>query len=261
MAGDPVPAVTEAEARGETADIFADLRGVMGVKVVNLIWRHIATIPGALPAAWGMLRPLYASGAVEEQSRALRAALELPHLAPIPTPPAIRDILTAYDTGNGLNLLGLNALLLRLDGAAVIPAGLPPRPAPAPGPALPPLLNLDAMDAATAARVLRLNLMGASDGGAILASLYRHLAHWPDYLSAAENRLAPLAADGRLENIIETTRGLARRQAQALLRGMGPDLPPPAALAPLRAGVSAFTSHAIARMVPIGAMLYRAATP
>ena len=50
---DPVPAVTEAAATGETAAIFADIRQVLGVDVVNLIWRHLATIEGALPWAWG----------------------------------------------------------------------------------------------------------------------------------------------------------------------------------------------------------------
>ena len=48
----PVPAVTEAAAIGDIAEIFADIRRVLGVGVVNLIWRHLATIPGALPWAW-----------------------------------------------------------------------------------------------------------------------------------------------------------------------------------------------------------------
>ncbi len=50
---DPVPAVTEAEATGETATIYADIRQVYRVSVVNLVWRHLATFPGALPWAWG----------------------------------------------------------------------------------------------------------------------------------------------------------------------------------------------------------------
>ena len=48
---DPVPAITEAAATGETATIFADIRGVLGVDVVNLIWRHLAVNPGALSKA------------------------------------------------------------------------------------------------------------------------------------------------------------------------------------------------------------------
>jgi hypothetical protein len=54
---DPVPAIAEAAATGETAEIFADIRRVLGVEVVNLIWRHLATFPDALPWAWRSLRP------------------------------------------------------------------------------------------------------------------------------------------------------------------------------------------------------------
>jgi len=45
---DPVPAITEAAATGETAAIFADIRQVLGVDVVNLIWRHLATIDNGI---------------------------------------------------------------------------------------------------------------------------------------------------------------------------------------------------------------------
>ena len=48
---DPVPAITEAAATGGTAAIFADIRQVLSVDVVNLIWRHLATMDGALPWA------------------------------------------------------------------------------------------------------------------------------------------------------------------------------------------------------------------
>ena len=61
---DPVPAVPEAAAIGDIAEIFADIRRVLGVGVVNLIWRHLATIPGALPWAWGTVRPLYVDGTI-----------------------------------------------------------------------------------------------------------------------------------------------------------------------------------------------------
>ena len=44
---DPFPAVVEASATGETADLFADIRATVGVRVVNLVWRHLATLDGA----------------------------------------------------------------------------------------------------------------------------------------------------------------------------------------------------------------------
>ena len=43
---DPVPAIREADATGAVAAIFADIRAVFGVGVVNLIWRHLAVFPG-----------------------------------------------------------------------------------------------------------------------------------------------------------------------------------------------------------------------
>ena len=77
---DPVPAITEAGATGEIAAIFADIRLVLGVDVVNLIWRHLATIPGALPWAWGTLPPLYADGSIAAEAAALHGDLDLPRL-------------------------------------------------------------------------------------------------------------------------------------------------------------------------------------
>ena len=49
---DPFPAVAEASALGETAELFADIRATVGVRVVNLVWRHLAIFDGALPWAW-----------------------------------------------------------------------------------------------------------------------------------------------------------------------------------------------------------------
>jgi hypothetical protein len=81
---DPVPAIAEANATGENAEIFADIRRVLGVDVVNLIWRHLATIPGALPRAWGSLRPLYVDGTIGAEAAALHGDLDFPRLPPFP---------------------------------------------------------------------------------------------------------------------------------------------------------------------------------
>ena len=75
---DPVPAITETAATGETAAIFADIRQVLGVDVVNLIWRHLATIDEALPWAWAVLRPFYVDGSVRHEAMALHGELALP---------------------------------------------------------------------------------------------------------------------------------------------------------------------------------------
>src|SRR5258707_9656420 len=82
---DPVPAISESEATGLIAEIYADIRCVYRVGVVNLIWRHLATIPGGLPWAWSTIRPLYVNGTLGREAAALRAALSLPELPPWPT--------------------------------------------------------------------------------------------------------------------------------------------------------------------------------
>src|SRR5258708_6309915 len=63
---------------------------------------------------------------------------------------------------------------------------------------LPSLLNLADMSPATAELVLMLNRLGTRRGDPVLASMYRHLAHWPPYLALAWTIVAPLDADGRL---------------------------------------------------------------
>ena len=125
---DPVPAIAEASAAGVIAELFADIRRVLGVEVVNLIWRHLATIPDALPWAWGMLRPLYADGTIAAEAQALHGRLALPRLPPLPADllaaiglgsdeiASIRNILAAYDRTNAMALVALSALLCRLEG-------------------------------------------------------------------------------------------------------------------------------------------------
>ncbi len=178
---DPVPAITEADAAGEVAEIFADIRHVLGVGVVNLIWRHVATIPGALPWLWETLRPLYVDGTIAGEATSLRAALELPNVPPFPPEvfaaaglsdgdlASIRDVLAAYDRTNAMALIALSAALHRLDGAPALDSheNVPAeRPSVLP---LPPLLDLTDMTAATADLVSTLNRLGTRRKDPVLA--------------------------------------------------------------------------------------------
>jgi hypothetical protein len=212
---DPVPAVTEAEATGETTAIYADIRRVYGVGVVNLVWRHLATFPGALPWAWETVRPLYADGTIRREAAAFRASRRLPEVA-APPPEVlaaagfgpedllgIRDVLDAYERTNPMALVALSVAQHRLCGAATAGGGdeaeaVSGAPAaPEPEIRLPPLLRLDELAPPTARLVLRLNRIGAAGQDPVLASMYRNLAHWPGYLALAWALLAPLDANGR----------------------------------------------------------------
>jgi hypothetical protein len=271
--GDPVPAIAEAAAIGETAAIFADIRQVLGVDVVNLIWRHLATMDGALPWAWQALRPLYADGSVIGQATALRRDLALPQMPPIhaeiyPTlglrPEdmiAIRGVLSAYDHTNGMAVVALTALRRRLDGR--VPAGIKPaKPTTLPAAArigLPELLDLTEMPPETATLVTTLNGFGTRRPSAVLASMYRHLAHWPSYLALTWLLLAPMDGDGRLAAAIDKAQGAVQSHADGLLvRLMDQAVPPPPALAAwISAAIEPFVGDVIVRMLVICAFLRR----
>src|SRR5260370_25281461 len=81
---DPVPAVTEAAATGQIAEIFADIRRVYRVGVVNLVWRHLAVFPGSLPWVWQCVTPLYLDVTIEREAPALCAAIALLGLPALP---------------------------------------------------------------------------------------------------------------------------------------------------------------------------------
>lgn len=270
MKGDPVPAITEAAATGETALIFADLRATLGVNVVNLIWRHIATFPGALPWAWGTVKPVYVSGGVAMEAQRLKAGLSIPALPDWPNAvlrcagidaageASIRRILASYNRSNAMNLVALSALVRRIDGAPAdtrTDTAFPEQPQEATiEGALPKLLTLDEVAANTADLVRRINLLGDRDQGRILASMYRHLAHWPGFLALGYTHLAAFAADGRLEKMAAQAIDLGERAGARLQAGMTV-LPPPDTTDEIRRAATDFIGHAIGKMVPVAALL------
>jgi len=270
MAHDPVPAITEAEAVGEVAEIFADLRDTLGVNVVNLVWRHIATFPGALAWAWATLRPIYVSGAVGMEARRLRSELVTPALSVWPasalrcvqvdttSEAMIRHVLASYNRSNALNLVALSALVRHIDGApwSAAASGVAAASLSEPGieGALPKLLALDEVTKDTADLILKINLLADRNHGRIVASMYRHLAHWPGFLALCYAQLAPLAADGSITQMIESALAQAS-QAGARLQSQLTVTPRPETVADIRQASIDFIEHAISKMVPVAKLI------
>jgi len=75
---DPIPALREQDATGEVAEIFADLRATLGVPFVNLIRRHLATMPGMLDWAWAVVKPLHGTGLLPGLAQGLRQGCRCP---------------------------------------------------------------------------------------------------------------------------------------------------------------------------------------
>ena len=272
VSGDPVATVTEADATGEIADLYADIRATLGVPVVNLIWRHLAVLPGALPWGWQALKPLYASGAVTAQAAALRAGLDVPVLAGLSGPALgtaglgdddldrITMILASYERSNAMNIIALGALLARLDGTAPA-AGEPMPEIPAEDPIkgeMPTLLTLDAMAPDVRALVEDLNRIGERDE--ILASMYRHLANWPAYLALVHALIAPFGTAGRLEPLIMSVIAESRARASQITSDLAtPDQMPEAQVrADIRAAMALFINGPIGKMITIVPLIRQA---
>jgi len=248
---DLFPAIAEALATGETADLFADIRSTVGVRVVNLVWRHLATIDGALPWAWAAVKPLYLQGIADRAAVRFRESMTLPPLGSLAgeQPRSVDDVLASYDHSNTINLFALGALVAWLrgqtGGGGIPEAG--PR-IPAPDIVLPKLASAGDVAPEVWSLVLRLNRFG-DPHQVILASMYRHLAHAPEFLRRVEAALTPVEADGSLARAIAANRHDAHKRAMVLARAI--DVQRPSFAYQVETSVSAFVDHAIGKMVTI----------
>jgi hypothetical protein len=277
QSSDPVAAITEAEATGATAALYRDIRATLGVPVVNLIWRHLATFPGALPWAWHALKPLYDRGAIQSQAFALRQGLAVPvcpglssaTLAAIGLSAtdleSITTVLGSYERSNSMNMIALATLATHLEGAA--PANAPGAHLSAPKePALdgtmPTLPALDDMAPNVRELVEALSVFGGVD--AILPTMYRHLAHWPGYLALIHVLLAPVAQDGRLADMIKAAKTEGRQRAATLALELSDDQAPAAApidkttRTAVLAAANQFTNGPLAKMIAVVAIIQAA---
>jgi len=270
--GDPVSAVREDEATEAVASIFADIRETLNVEVVNLVWRHLATMPEALEWVWGTLKPLY-KGPAMVKAELVHRNLNLPRV-----PRLSRDVLTAgglddaafasilaildsYQHTNALALVCFSALLARFEGSARGP-GLSWAPqrnevGPIRHVALPPLVPIAEMPPATARLVHELNGFGEDSDFALVASMYRHLSHWPTYLALIRTLLVPLHESGELMSLVAEARILGREYGRDLASDIRLTFPPQE-VEPVLAAVRRFVRHPIARMTGVCSLARRA---
>ncbi len=237
--------IREADAPPEVDAIYGQLRRAYGLPLVNLIWRHFATLPGVLPWAWASVAP--AMPLVPAATARVAAALE-----PLPSLAMGREVAALarlYNRGNLSNLVVLTALLRGKRGEAPPLEGAPPVMLPAP----PPLPRLAELPAKTRREVQALaGLHGHAPG--IVPTLYLHLAHFPAVLSPLYTSLSPLMAMGRIARLREAALAAADREAEAM-RPYLADLPPPAGRESADSALRPFVTRVIPDMVPVGLIL------
>ncbi len=271
---DALPEIREADAPPAIAMIYAEIRRAFRIPLVNLIYRHLATIPGALPWAWGILQNPVTSGSLDEARQritALQPTLETSTLTAAPGSaeidgPATTEIATlldVYDRSNLLNLIGLTAVRKVIEGGLAGELGELPfgRSDTAEVPhedsvlAIPPLPKLAELPHGSAGLVRALAACHGGHASGVVPSLYLHLAHWPVILAAARDRLPPLFADGSLARDRDAICRLTEIEAAALLPQMRGAAPPAQAVPAMRRALDTFTRGVIPEMIVIGAAL------
>jgi len=266
---DPVPAIREAVAKGRIAEIYADIRLTLGVPVVNLIWRHLATIDGGLQHVWTMLKPLYVSGAVEVQADALNKLLDMPVLPGLSHETlegiglssedlrAINTVIASYERSNARNLIAMGTLLAELENlsndfepSASNTTNI--KPVQGEMPALPALAD---MPASVRKLVDDMNSLGRRES--VMPTMYRHLSHWPAFLEQLYVLLKPLEDDGRLEQMIITAsnEGLKRGSALRPHLNKPATVIQPAVAEELRSSIKLFIDEPISKMTAIGGLV------
>lgn len=257
--------VPERGAPAEIAAIYAEMREALEMPLVNLIYRHFATHHGFLPWAWGVVRPLADSGALQSLAQRLRGLVQArvtPHAQhaqhglEASAVRAIGELVEFYNRGNCMNVLVMRLLQRALDAPAGTSAPAAMRVtarAARSVPRIPPIPAVEALSEADRTLVAELNRYGEPGEPAALASLYRHAALWPGCLAWWRALLAPLEAQG----VLGQARAFTAERAATLAAGL--ELPahaaPPPVEARLRAAIDGFASVTICKMIPIGLLL------
>ncbi len=271
-----LPEQPEAQASEAVRAIYAQIRHGSGVPMVALIFRHLATLPGAMAWAWSVMGPPLAQGLLQERAWAMAEALAIEPVVMVPAAALAhlgidaqaREELDrlgqAYGRANPVNLLALRLIALHLQGGLsqgeVRPAVKPDHGAWRPPEPLGPLLPM--IDLHRAPPDLLALMQGLSQRGqnvpesAFVPSYYRQLASRPPLLALA-SLIVPPAFD-RIDAAAEQLRQQATEHARALAASQSAPPPcPPELRQPMLAAVEVFTER-IPEMIAVIRLMQKA---
>lgn len=214
--------VSEQAALGSVASTYADIRRVLGVATVVLIYRVLAAEPGRLERAWGAI----AANLAAADTQRVAASLDPPavgDIEPLPRatftaagvdPALLAGTLDGFDCANRLNLIGLSALLAGVPGSPEAD----PAPAPPQAPrAMLPMADLGSLPLGTLDLLQRMSTPVAGPERPILIpSLFRYFAHDQDLLGALWHSIGPAVESDHFRGAVSAVQERARDLAEGL---------------------------------------------
>ena len=232
-----LPELPESEARGRTREIYEEMKYLGAVPMPALIFRHIATLPGALEWLWDTIAPAWRTGRVQEAAWRIARDAPLKPIARIPRPALrafavdergereVRDVLAAYNRANPENMLTILCALRLLDGQAAPSAarapgeGAPWTPPPSTAPIVP-MIDVKNMPAEVSDVLDLVAAPGPPGGPRVVQSLYRHFGHRPAFLAAVVTLLRERFDDGSIDRAVADLHADMSREADAITQGL-----------------------------------------
>jgi hypothetical protein len=272
-----LPELPEADATREIARIYQQLRTFTAAPMTALIWRHLATHPGVLEAAWAELGPLYAAGVLQDAAWTTADGAIQAEAAPLPrtrlsaaglddaTLAGFVRVLDAYNRVNPVNFAAVRILLHRVrqpapsrttDAASPQPLAAWTPPA-AIGP-LPPAVAIAAIPPEHRRLIDELSSADAVDRTQVVPTLYRHLTGWPGLIPLIHETLVPRFRSGEMRLLREAVADALDNQAETIARQqLASGTGKPFALPPEVVRTLEIFSSLIPEMVVVGTLLRR----
>lgn len=208
----PLAEISEKNATGEVARIYADIRESTGLPLVNLIFRNMATIEGCLAWAWGGLRPLYTHDAIYAAAERIAAAAHGngdEASRPWRKDRVVADTLESYRRGNMLNMIGLFVLSRAGNGGGEIGDPFTPERIAQ----IMPLPDLATLPAPSMERLKVLTRMTEGESP-LIPSIFRHFAHDPEAIAEIEKIVMDMTRGGRLSRMVDAMTEAGKEAAQ-----------------------------------------------
>lgn len=263
-----LPELAERDATGGKSTIYEEMRRLGGVPMVALIFRHLATLPGALEWMWSAIGPAWRTGQLQEAAWQVARDTPLEPIARI-HPAALEAIgvdnqavkeahavLEAYNRANPENMLTILCVLRLLNGnigtAPTRPrAWVPPA---APGP-LPPMAHPDTYSPELAAVLDLVAAPGEPGSPRVVQSLYRHFAHRPVFLALIITLLRQRFDDGSIDRGVKDLHARMSAKADEIVRALSA---PPAPHPGIRGVCERFSGAVIPQMIIVGRLIAEA---